>query len=349
MEQSVERDIMANSASNDYSKYGIRDVPKYTKTTALGKTKTFAGLFGKEWIFLIVSMINILTAISLTLYRMIIVINEKDSQSPDFTFTLLLLINSGFCIFYVLHGIMRERIFELYAFMAAILVVVMYCVLEYFVFNPSKQSTVKLVRLVLACVLAPPNIALAYFVSKNFGYLEFRIVGASPHLQRLYRQAGLFSCLLKFDLQAACSIVILALKDGTKVSLLETVSLAIGIPYSLFWCLLGWVSLKRELKSGAVVFAIFGLIKPCYYLFKIIREYIELKDEKVPTKDSIVYSLIAAVSLGLLVWFMLMIELVFVYKNFDQGLQERTRLFASETSRLLGEKRWSARGENSNL
>ncbi|KAH9510058.1 hypothetical protein Btru_043403 [Bulinus truncatus] len=311
------------SASNDYSKYGIKDVPKFTTTTALGKTKTCAGLFPLEWLFVIVSMINILTAIALTLYRMIDVLLSDDSGSPDFTFTLLLLINAVFCIFYVFHGVLRERVYELYAFIAAILVVVLYCILEYTVFNPSRRTTVKLARLILACILAPPNILLAFMVSKNFGYLQFKIVGASEELQKLYQQAAIFSCLLKFDLQASSSIVILALEDGTDVSTLETVSLAIGLAYSLIWCLSGWITLRKEIKYGALAFAILGLVKPCYYVYKIVREYVKLNDPDVPTTDTIVYSIIAAVSLGLLVWAMLMIELRFVYKNFNKGLKSK--------------------------
>ncbi|XP_059150781.1 uncharacterized protein LOC131937399 [Physella acuta] len=338
--ENLQTDVMTNSASNDYSKYGITDAPKSTKTTALGKTKTCSGLSRNEWIFLLVSSANILTAIALTLYRMISVIKDDDSQNPDFTFTLLLLINAGFCVYYVLHGVFRERVFEVFAFMGAVVVVAVYCLLEYFVFNTTRQSTVKLVRLILACILAPPNIYLAYIVSRNFGYLQFRSVGASGHLQKLYKQAGIFSCLLKFDLQAACSIVVLALESGTKVSILETASLAVGIPYSLLWCLLGWISMKRELKSAAVVFAVFGLVKPCYYIYKIVQEYIEL-DEHTQGTESIVYSLIAAVALGLLVWFVLMVELVFVCQNFGQGLRtdaakpvnnERTGLLGSRTN-----------------
>lgn len=52
---------------------------------------------------------------------------------------------SVFSAFYVLHGVLRERVYELYAFMAAILVVLMYCILEYTVFNPSHRTTIKLV------------------------------------------------------------------------------------------------------------------------------------------------------------------------------------------------------------
>jgi len=40
------------------------------------------------------------------------------------------------------------------------------------------------VRVILAFVLGVPNMYLAWAVAKHFGYLQFRIVGASEYLQR---------------------------------------------------------------------------------------------------------------------------------------------------------------------
>ncbi|KAK7490026.1 hypothetical protein BaRGS_00018726 [Batillaria attramentaria] len=342
-----ENEIMASPAtddpeglesSTDYTKYGITDVPKFTVTTALGKSKTIAGLYAREWVFIVISAVNILTAIGLTIVRLVKVL-EDYPQSPDFTFTILLLLNAGFCLFYVGHGVLRERVYELYAFMAATLVVVMYCILEYAVFNPSGHTTIKLARLIVACIMAPPNLVLAWIVAKNFGYLEFRIVGASEFLQGLYRQAAIFSCLLKFDLQATSSLVLLALKEGTSVSTLETVSLAVGLPFSLCWCLLGWITLRGEIKAGAYVFAILGLLKPVYYLYKVISVYVEIANDEQPS-TTVTYSLLAATALGLLVWVVLMVELVIVYNNFGKGLKERTKdVLATETTGLLSNNR----------
>ena len=36
------------------------------------------------------------------------------------------------------------------------------------------------------------------------------------------------------------SFVVLVLKEGTSLGTLEIVTLAVGIPYTLFWCILGW-------------------------------------------------------------------------------------------------------------
>ncbi|XP_046570227.1 uncharacterized protein LOC124278542 [Haliotis rubra] len=306
--------------STDYTQYGITDIPKYTTLTAFGKTKTFAGLYPKEWAFLVVSTINILAAVGLTIYRLVVVV-ESDPESSDFTFTILLLINAGFSAFYVIHGVLRERVYELYALIVAILVVTMYCVLEYGAFNKEGQTTVKLVKINM-CILAPPNIFLAWAVAKDFGYLEFRIVGASEYLQHLYKQAAIFSCFLKLDLQASVSFVVLALKEGTDITLLEKINLGVGIPYTLLWSILGWFVVTRELRVWVGV-CCGGVIKPAYYLYKVIKVYTELAEDPEAFSNTIVYSLLAAGAIALISWFILMAELIAVYRNFGKGLRER--------------------------
>lgn len=52
------------------------------------------GLHFKDWLFISVSFINILAAVGLTTYRLVVVVKEN-SDSSDFTFTVLLLINAG--------------------------------------------------------------------------------------------------------------------------------------------------------------------------------------------------------------------------------------------------------------
>ena len=58
------------------------------------QTKTLAGLFTKEKWFLALSLVNILAAVGLTLYRLIDVA-RSDPNNSDFTFTLLIIINAG--------------------------------------------------------------------------------------------------------------------------------------------------------------------------------------------------------------------------------------------------------------
>ena len=50
-----------------------------------------------------------------------------------------------FCLFYVFHGLLRERIYELYVLIIAIIVVLLYCIVEYAFLNVDGRTTIKLV------------------------------------------------------------------------------------------------------------------------------------------------------------------------------------------------------------
>ncbi|XP_033745243.1 uncharacterized protein LOC117330831 [Pecten maximus] len=323
--------------STGYSKYGITDIPKTSIATSWGQTKTLAGLSRTEWSFLLVTTINILTAIGLTLYSFIEVI-RNDPAVPDFTFALLLLINAVFCLFYAFHGTLRERIYELYVLIIAIIVVVLYCTVEYGV-NVKGRKTFKLVRMILVCVLALPNIFLAWNVARNFGYLQFRIVGASEFLQHLYAQASIFSCALKFDVQVTISMVVLVLRKGTDLNILEQVVLGVGIPYSIIWNILGSVVLKKEWLTGAWIFAFLGLAKPSYYIYKLVNEYVNI-DDNLDQSSTITYAILTAGILAILVWIITMVELYIVCKNFGNGLKEIAfeTAISESTSLITGRK-----------
>jgi len=55
------------------------------------QTKTFVGLEKEEWIFIIISIINILLAILFTIVSM----TKVSYHSSDFTFAIIVLINAG--------------------------------------------------------------------------------------------------------------------------------------------------------------------------------------------------------------------------------------------------------------
>ena len=64
--------------------------------TCLLQSRTFAGLEIKEWAFLVVSMINLLVTLALTIYRQVVVISHEHTEEPDFTFCILIIVNAGF-------------------------------------------------------------------------------------------------------------------------------------------------------------------------------------------------------------------------------------------------------------
>ena len=83
------------------------------------------GLGWKEWTFLIVSTLNILITIGLTIDRLVIVTEDDETSSSDFTFAILILVNAcKYAVVLVLHeifscnsnshmrGVSTERILE---------------------------------------------------------------------------------------------------------------------------------------------------------------------------------------------------------------------------------------------
>ncbi|KAK2177098.1 hypothetical protein NP493_619g06000 [Ridgeia piscesae] len=162
-----------------------------TTVTFLGETRrTFAGLMIQEWIFLAVSIVNIAATIGLTIERIVVTV-QSDPSNPDFTFALLLLINAVFCLAYAIHGLLREREYELYVLMAGITVVLSYCVLGYAV-NPTKRTRVKLVSceycisvmpFVSAWILIQPSVNLMSTLSSKIVYFQL-----SPHTRHCQYQ-----------------------------------------------------------------------------------------------------------------------------------------------------------------
>lgn len=309
----------------------------------LGRRRTFAGLEGQEWAFLIVSCVNIFIVIGLTLERL--VITWTDEQSFDFTYSLLLLISALFCVFYVFNGVLRERQYEVYAFVAAVLLVLVYCTFDY-VWNIRFRNDIKLIRLIIGGVLAPINIMLALIVARRFGWLEFRIVGAAEALQQMYRQLCFFFTLQRFDLQASASFLILIVKNGTFMDFKEQLTLAIGIPLLIVTFVVGFLAVQKELRAWLALFVFLNVVVPAYVLFKLIELYggqAEMTSclQMVTVSCVHMYSVICVGFLVLLVRFVLLFELYAVYQNFGYGLTERafTNLVDSEKRSLLGRQR----------
>lgn len=68
-------------------------------------------------------------------------------QICHISYTVSFCFFAAFCTFYMLHGVLRERAYELYVFIIAILVVLVYCIVEYAFLNVEGRTTVKLVSI----------------------------------------------------------------------------------------------------------------------------------------------------------------------------------------------------------
>ncbi|GAB6020007.1 hypothetical protein CHUAL_002757 [Chamberlinius hualienensis] len=307
-----------------------------------GTRKTLGGLGWLEWVFLLISCSNIFIAIGLTLERLFI--SWNDPYSFDFTYSLLLLISCFFCVFYVFNGVLRERQYEIYAFTAAVLLVLVYCILEYSLY-PSGRNVIKLARLIVGSVLAPVNVVMAVLVARRFGWLEFRIVGAAEALQQMYRQLCFYLSLQRFDVQAALSFTILVLRNGREINIEEILTLSIGIPLTIIGFIVGYIAVVKEYKWLVWIFILLNFIQPTYIIYKISVIYLGNKEmrscfDDVAASCIHVYSIIGVGFFAFLVRAVLLFELLIVYRNFGFGLNERDFAnLVSERTSLLGRAR----------
>ncbi|XP_068758727.1 uncharacterized protein [Montipora capricornis] len=292
-------------------------VGEKTTTTAIGKVKTLAGLEAIEWIFLAIAIINVLVAFALNIDRLV----EIPKNWPDYTFAIIVFINIGFCLFYAIHGVLREREFELYAFIIGIAVIFVYIVIDLIV-NSHKRTALKWGRFGAIIGLGLPNIYFAWRVARDFGYLAFKTVGAAVNIHRMYRYAGMFSCLLKFDLQLAVSLFVLVITKVSKMSGEAIVTVSVGVPLQLFWSTLGWLAMRKENMSLVMIFFPMSLLEPAYLFYKIAITIKDWDDKIADGRDVLVYSFFGAAALALIVRVLVLFSLKRVVKNFGHGLKE---------------------------
>lgn len=288
-----------------------------TTLTAIGKLKTFAGLEAVEWTFLTISIINVLVAIGITIDRLI----ELHKDTPDYTFAIILFINIGFCLFYAVHGVLREREFELYVYIVGIVVLLIYIIIDLIV-NDINRTTLKWVRFGAIIGLGPPNIYFAIKVAQGFGYLAFRTVGAAESIHRMYRYAGMFSCLIKFDLQLAVSLAVFVIMKVNDLQVGDKITVGIGIPFQLFWSILGWCAMRREMKILVWIFAPLSLVEPVYLIYKIVTIAQKWDQNISHGKDVLVYSFLGAAAMAFVVRVLVGISFWLVVRNFGKGLKE---------------------------
>lgn len=309
-----------NSATSDT----YRSLSSYHSTqgeltgTVLGKTKTLAGLDRNEWIFLILCVSCLVATIGFTLHTLIVRLHP---DSSDYIFAVLLLFNAALCLFYTIHGVLREREFELYCLILAILIVSVYVIMNFgFTFPPSK---IKLARFIVIVVLAPVIIGYAWVVGQGFGYLIFKAVGAGTEIQDMYRTASRFSGLLKIDYQLAVILLILTIEDCGKISYFSKCCLAVGVPFQMLASLVGWIAMRTEQLLLVWCFLPLCCAEPVFIAYRITQFSTRWNYYTDDGMEKLTYSFIAAAIGAVIIRLLVLFALYFVVKIFGRGLKFR--------------------------
>lgn len=247
-----------------FADIGIPTGPKLEEG-ALGKKRPLKDLEKKEIAFAVISVVSSLVAIGLAIQRLA----TTSKGNPDFTFALIIIINALFCIYYVFHGLLAERPYEVIVMVLATFAVLIYIIVNYIL---STQNDIKLARLVLACVLSPFIIVLGVIIAKEYhdsGRLIFRTVGADSMMQGFCKILFLFLGLQKFDLQLNVTMVLLILQSGTKVDTEDIIILSVGVPVTIFCFALGYFCVRWENKKLGIAYAASLILAPAYIIFKV--------------------------------------------------------------------------------
>jgi hypothetical protein len=168
-----------------------------------------------------------------------------------------------FLLFYAWHGVIREREFELWAFIGAVIILAVYIFWSFFV---TPQTTVKIIRLVFFAAGSVPVVILAYSVSREFRWLEFRIVGADPILQGMYRSYSRCTTLLLFDVQVAASLLVLVYHPKLHASLAEQITIPLLVALTLLMACDVFVGVTKSmvLSGDTEVIKIFLYVADCH-------------------------------------------------------------------------------------
>ncbi|KAL5013823.1 hypothetical protein ScPMuIL_008093 [Solemya velum] len=283
--------------------------------TAFGTVRRLSDLDKKEIVYGLCSCLGLVGVLALTIYRLAVV----DTKDPDFAFALMLLLNTIFCSFYLIHGLLRERPYEILILSVAVLVIWVYIVIN---FDLGTKTTVKITRLVIATVVSPVMIVLGLLIVKQYrdsGRLIFRTVGANTLLQNLCKTMFMCFGVIKLDLQLGISMLILILTHADKVNTEDIVILSVGGVITIAWFLIGYISMRRENRVLSIVYFAGFPFEPAYVIYKIVAS----AQDQNSKNDELAATTYTCAALALVVRAILLYLSIAVFRNFGKGLKEK--------------------------
>nr|XP_045619009.1 uncharacterized protein LOC123770877 [Procambarus clarkii] len=282
-----------------------------TRATVFGNIRTCQSLRFLEWVLLIGGLLSTLMTIGLAVYRLLFL----PPGASDYVFAMLLIFHSAFCIIYILDGVFREQAFEVLAFVASCVILIVYVVINFVKESTSTSDVFKLVRLVLTSVFGTSMGGVGLVLGCNYWQSEnliFRTVGADSSIQAMCRTLFTAITLILFDTQIVGSVIIMALHHGMKqLDLEELLTLSVGAPMLLAWAVIAYLGVRScsEFSSH----------------WRIIDTLVSFMIQTALSKEEnlIAECRYAASAGSLIVHIVLIYLMVRCYRNFGLGLKEK--------------------------
>ncbi|XP_071805113.1 uncharacterized protein [Asterias amurensis] len=291
--------------------------------TVVGPYRKWSNISLQEKLFVGTVAVSLLVTLGLTIDRLAV----SDKASADFTFNLLLIVNIVFCLFYVIHAILREHPYELFVFAFSVLVLLIYCVSNFAETFGEGLDIVKLVRLVVIGLAGPFVMVCGVYLGATYyrqKRLIFRTVGANINLQALCGNMFLFSDLLKFNIQLETSMVILVLDDGIYLNTnMEKVVLGLGLPVTIIWNIMGFLAVRFESKVLVGLFLLTCWVLPVYTTYKFIDISFMWHTLRDPSQKVLPSCVMVCGILGFLVRAFLVVIVSHLSQNFGHTLGQK--------------------------
>ncbi|XP_060083145.1 uncharacterized protein LOC132562419 [Ylistrum balloti] len=281
----------------------------------LGKRRTLSDLQRKEYVFLVLAALSLTATLVLTIWKLA----TLSKTSNDFSFALVLLLSTLFCVWYVVEGVWMERPYEIFVLSLSTCIVWLYIILN---FALGKRDVVKMVRLIVTSVLSPFIIVFAILIAKHYfdsGRLIFRTVGAQSLMQRMCWTLFGFFGWLKFDLQLSLSMVILILTTGQTLHELELVIIIVGIIVVLGCAVLGYLGVRNENQILSIIFSCTLILQPSYIIYKIVESVSKFS----PSTDNLALPTIVCGTVALFTRCVMITYFVKSWLNYGKGLKQK--------------------------
>jgi len=270
----------------------------------------------------------VVEAIFLVIDRMILFYQQDDDNS-NWLFGIML-INVIFFVYLCFSSILNENMFEMYAFIAASLLLSFRVLLDYF-WQDEDCSTHPfaycMTQMVVILVLQLVYLVMGYYVIKEMGWKFYKEVGSDLNLKKMYSIYQAFLSFAKLDIQFVFLLIFTGLYFSADIRFTTGLVLSsISVSLELTWLVVAYKSITKENGTLFKIFLPLTVVMPAYILVVVIHFS---QDPDIGSGSKLVKMVILG-SLAIINRSILIYVALLVRRNFDKGLKQR--LFEKDKS-----------------
>ncbi|XP_051787352.1 uncharacterized protein LOC127529044 isoform X2 [Erpetoichthys calabaricus] len=243
--------------------------------TPCGPIKPWSELSCLVKLYYFFAVLSLMTVMAVTVWN-IYNQNKDKAHGEDFTVSLIQLISTFFCCYYITRGVLQENHQELIAFVVSVLVVMIRSIANFIVSQYKENNSLILVRFVCITCVGILHVICSIILICTPNMMSFRVGGALESLQDQYFLLNLSFSLVTFDLQAQICLCILVLSSGLyDISYSHSILLGFGIFWVSLTAAVGVIAVLKEKKVLVWIFLLQSLPELAYliYLFYLVSLY----------------------------------------------------------------------------